>query len=51
MTLHLRPIPSRPIRIDVRTDRKKRKAIHSELRKSLGKVKRRPQYGVTYSQS
>jgi hypothetical protein len=51
MTLHFRRLPSRPVRIDTPTDREKRKALHSELRKEIGKLKRRKKFAITYSHS
>lgn len=49
--IHLRPLPARPVRTEYKPDRSKRKAIHADLRRSIAKPKRRPKYGVTYSQS
>ena len=51
MTLHLRPLPARPSRIDIKPDPKKAREVHADLRKSITKPKRRRPFPITYSHS
>lgn len=51
MTLHLRPIPARPVRIDIKPNPEDVKKVRADLRRSIRKAKRRKPCPITYSHS